>query len=583
MIDPREPHGAEPTSASHRAPTAVDAVAEAYVERLAEVSPEFALYSGLPGRAGALDDYSPAGADALAELRAEALAALAATASADDVDRVTIVAMRERFGVEEELHEAGEDLRALNNIASPIQTIRDTFDNHPMATTGDWEDFASCLRAVPGALAGHRDSLRVAAARGHHPAARQVRACLKQAEDQAAEASSSFTTLIEGASLADGESLPAALTAELREAASLARAAYAEAARWLAAEVAPTATSDDAVGRERYELFSREFLGARIDLDETYEWGRERLAAIDAEQRAIAASLYGSGTTVAEALDRLGADASRQLHGTAALQAWMQETSDAAITALDGAQFDIPAPLRALECRIAPSSTGGIYYTAPSDDFSRPGRMWWSVPAGTQDFATWQERTTVFHEGVPGHHLQIGMQTLLRDELNSWRRHGCWVSGHGEGWALYAERLMADLGFQEDPADRMGMLDSQRLRAARVVLDIGVHLRKERPAELAALPGVGEGRWDAASAWEFLRANAAMDESFLRFELDRYLGWPGQAPSYAVGQRLWEEARDASLAAARAAGADDSLKAFHARALRLGSVGLDVMREALVA
>ena len=156
-----------------------------------------------------------------------------------------------------------------------------------------------------------------------------------------------------------------------------------------------------------------------------------------------------------EALDRLNNDPARVLHGTAALQEWMQSTADAAIAALDGEHFDIPAPLRTIECRIAPSATGGIYYTPPSDDFSRPGRMWWSVPEGTEDFVTWQERTTVFHEGVPGHHLQCGMQTHLREELNSWRRLACWVSGHGEGWALYAEQLMADLGFQDDPGDRM--------------------------------------------------------------------------------------------------------------------------------
>jgi len=320
---------------------------------------------------------------------------------------------------------------------------------------------------------------------------------------------------------------------------------------------------------------SRGSRGAVVDVDETYEWGRERLAAIDAEQRAIAERLYGPGVGVREALDRLDADPARTVHGTAALQKWMQETSDQAMTALDGVHVDIPAPLRTLECRIAPSTTGGIYYTGPSNDFSRPGRMWWSVPAGTEDFSTWQERTTVFHEGVPGHHLQVGMQTWLRDELNSWRRLACWVSGHGEGWALYAERLMADLGFQDDPGDRMGMLDSQRLRAARVVLDIGVHLGKRRPPELAGLPGVGEGAWDAGSAWAFLRHNVAMEESFLRFELDRYLGWPGQAPSYAVGQRLWEEARDRALANGA------SLKDFHTRALRLGSVGLDVLRQAL--
>ena len=256
-------------------------------------------------------------------------------------------------------------------------------------------------------------------------------------------------------------------------------------------------------------------------------------------------------------------------------------TADAAVAGLNGTHFDIPAPLQRIECCIAPSSTGGIYYTGPSDDFSRPGRMWWSVPAGTTVFNTWQERTTVFHEGVPGHHLQLGMQTYLRDELNDWRRHLCWVSGHGEGWALYAERLMADLGWQDDLGDRMGMLDSQRLRAARVVLDIGVHTGKHRPAELAALPGVGEGKWDRDSAWAYLTHNVAMAEGFLSFELERYLGWPGQAPAYAVGQRLWESIRDDAAAKAAREGKEFSLKEFHSRALAIGSVGLDVLREAL--
>jgi uncharacterized protein (DUF885 family) len=135
---------------------------------------------------------------------------------------------------------------------------------------------------------------------------------------------------------------------------------------------------------------------------------------------------------------------------------------------------------------------------------------------------------------------------------------------------------MADLGFLEDDGDRLGMLDAQRMRAARVVLDIGVHLGLERPQRW------GGGRWDAETAWEFLQANVNMDEGFLRFELDRYLGWPGQAPSYKVGQRLWEAARDEATAAAAARGETLDLKAFHARALALGSLGLDVLRVALV-
>jgi uncharacterized protein (DUF885 family) len=209
----------------------------------------------------------------------------------------------------------------------------------------------------------------------------------------------------------------------------------------------------------------------------------------------------------------------------------MQDKSDAAVEALSSSHFDIPAPIRRLECRIAPTHEGGIYYTGPSEDFSRPGRMWWSVPQDVTWFGTWRETTTVYHEGVPGHHLQVG-QTVFRSQLlNRWRRLGCWVSGHGEGWALYAERLMADLGFLDDPADRFGMLDAQAMRAARVALDIGVHLGLPAPSEL------GGGTWDADKAWTFLTSHVNMAEGFLRFELDRYLGWPGQAPAYKVGER----------------------------------------------
>ena len=559
-----------------RTPTDVDAVAERYVDRLAALSPEFAVSTGLPGARDRLDGYSPEAADAFASLARDTLVEVDDAAPVDDVDHVTVAAMRERLGVDLEMTETGETLRCLDNIASPVQGLRDGFDNRPTATAQDWADFAACLRDVPRALSEYRESLTLAASRGDVAAARQVRAVIAQARDQAEESSSSYTALITGAATADGAPVPDSLAADLAAGSAAARAAFGETADWLASELLPRAGEVDGVGRERYELASRRFLGAVVDLDETYEWGRERLAAIDAEQRTIAERLYGPGTSVREALDRLDADPARRLHGTDALQAWMQETADGAIAALDGTHFDIPEPVRTIECRIAPNQTGGIYYTGPSDDFSRPGRMWWSVPAGTTDFATWQERTTVFHEGVPGHHLQLGVQTYLRDRLNSWRRLACWVSGHGEGWALYAEQLMADLGFQDEDGDRMGVLDSQRLRAARVVLDIGVHLGKERPAELASLPGVGEGVWDRDSAWAFLRHNVAMGEGFLLFELDRYLGWPGQAPSYAVGQRLWEQTRDACLARG------ESLKSFHTRALSLGSVGLDVMREALV-
>lgn len=564
-----------PTTAP-RLPTPIDALADDYVVTLARLDPIAATYLGVGVVDGALPDLSPAGHAARADAARAALRALDAASPVDDVDRVTAAAMRERLGLEVELAQAGELERDLNVFASPVQGVRDVFDVMATETHADWHVVADRLAAVPAALAGYTESLRRAAAAGHVAALRQVQACLAQALDLASAEGSFFTTLVATATVG---ARPVAATdprlaAALDDGAALARRAYGELADVLATELAPVAPTHDGVGRDRYALWSRYFLGARVDLDETYEWGRHELARIVAEQRRTARDV--GGATVEEAVAALDADPARRLIGTAALRAWMQRTADEAIAALDGTQFDIPAPVRRLECRIAPTHSGGIYYTQPSADFSRPGRMWWSVPPGVREFSTWRERTTVYHEGVPGHHLQIGQAVHRADVLNSWRRLACWVSGHGEGWALYAERLMADLGFLDDPGDRLGMLDGQRLRAARVVLDIGVHLGKPCPPEW------GGGTWDADAAWRFLSANAAMAEPFRRFELDRYLGWPGQAPSYAVGRRLWEGIRDDVAAAARATGAPMDLRSFHRRALDVGSVPLDVLREALL-
>ena len=587
------------------AKTELDRIADAYVDTVVRLSPMTATDIGADGDHSALDDFSPAGHAARADAAREALRQVEGAEVVGPNDAVTKAAMRERLGLQLELQEAGENYAEVNNIASPIQSIRMIFDLMPTATEDDWATIAARLGAVPAAVDGYLESIRYAAERPElpFPARRQIGIGVAQAEELAGD--DSFF-----GELATSPTAPEGLRGELAANAQEAAAAYGRLAEGLR-DVADRAEDSDAVGRERYQRFSRLFLGATVDLDETYEWGLEELARIVAEQEAVAAELYGPGTTPEEAMARLDADPARQLHGTDALQRWMQQTSDAAVDALAGVHFDIADELRSLECCIAPTQDGGIYYTGPTADFSRPGRMWWSVPPGVTEFSTWRELTTVYHEGVPGHHLQIG-QAVYRSAareprsplvdpgpqagpgsplveptrerqravvskpmdatpgLNRWRSLLCWVSGHGEGWALYAERLMADLGFLDDPGDRLGMLDSQRLRAARVVLDIGVHLGKPFPDVW------GGGTWNAEKAWPFLRKNVNMAEGFVRFELDRYLGWPGQAPSYKIGQRLWEQARDE--AAARS-GFD--IKDFHRRALDLGSVGLDVLRDAL--
>jgi uncharacterized protein (DUF885 family) len=543
-----------------RPATAVDAVAERYLETFAALDPCAATEMGIVGVDRDYDaditDYSPEGVAARADAARATLRELDSVAPDDDVDAVTIAAMRERLGIQVELHDAGLDVGELNVIASPLQAMRDVFDLMPTETEDDWRTVNTRMSRVPDRITGYAASLRAAVAAGHPPAVRQV----ARGIEQAGTIQQIFLDMV--ADAAPGND---ALHAELQESALAAAGAYSELAAVLREEIGPRARGDDAFGRDAYRLFSRVYLGAEIDFDETYKWGLDLVQSVVAEQESVAHRLY-PGSSVAEALSRLDEEPRYVVEGTDNLQSWMQELSDRAVDALADTHFEIAHPLRNLECRIAPTQTGGIYYTGPSEDLTRPGRMWWSVPPGVDTFHTWAETTTVFHEGVPGHHLQIGRAVVLADQLNRWRRLGCWVSGHGEGWALYAERLMAELGWLDDAGNRMGMLDAQRFRAARVVIDIGVHCGMTAP---------DGGVWDAERAWVFLQSHSAMKEANLRFELDRYLGWPGQAPSYAVGQRIWQQLRDEIV------GGGVLLKEFHRRALDLGGLPLDVLRSAL--
>ncbi len=554
-----------------RTPSALDAIADAYVDEVARLDPFAATSIGVPGHEHEITDLSPAGFDERAAAARSVLARLAEVPDADDVDAVTRAAMTERLGLELELDAALLSRAQVNNIASSLQT-QSVFDLMATDTTEDWEAICDRLDRMPEAMRAWEETLREAAAAGYVSARRQLELGAEQARGYADPAGGYFATL--GAKAPTDDAVRRRVTAGV-EAAS---AAYRDIADVLESLV-PQAPVEDAVGRDAYRLSSRVFLGQEVDLDETYAWGVEELRRIIAEQEQVAARLNdryrtGAGTDVAAARAALDADAARTLHGTTALQEWMQATADRALADLAGTHFDIPEQIRRLECCIATTGSGGIYYTPPSADLSRPGRMWWDVPRETTEFHTWSETTTVYHEGVPGHHLQCGIQTLQASTLNRWRALLCWVSGHGEGWALYAERLMEQLGYLDDDGDRLGMLDAQRMRAGRVVLDIGLHLGLPMPEGVVGSAG---GAWTYEKAWEFMTPNWGMAPAEQRFELHRYLGWPGQAPSYKLGQRLWEQLR----AEQTTPGDEASVRGFHRRALELGSLPLSVLTGAL--
>ncbi|MDO5729268.1 MAG: DUF885 domain-containing protein [Actinomycetaceae bacterium] len=579
-----------------RTTTELDTVADRYVDDLAEFSPSFAIDLGRPLPSRAIEDFSAEGQAQWLDLIERVQREVDATTPVDHIDEVTTEALIQSLNIEQALLEAGEYLGELNNIASPVQSIRDGFTMMPQETAAQWDDIVRRVEAVASAYDEYRSALIDASERGRFPTRVQVQAVIHDLGQQVSN-NNPFERMIDD--LEQTEHAPEFLD-RLRSATHQATGATRKFQAWLAETIAPQAINEDAVGRERYLLHSAQFLGTRIDPDDTYAWAEEELARIHTEQQTIVNDLYGEGTSVHEALKRLNDDPTYQVHGIAALKKWMQETSDRAVEDLAGEHFTVTDDMRALECMISPAGDGGIFYTAPSDDFSRPGRMWWAVPPGQEIFHTWQEKTTVYHEGMPGHHMQLSRAVAQKDTLNSWRRNACWFSGHGEGWALYAEDLMDHLGYLSDPAERLGMLDAQRLRAARILVDIGVHLAKERPsrtyldrigvseeaystalsnspyADLGA-SSAKEGIWDRNDVWAFMATNVAMLPAFLQFETTRYLGWPAQASSYKVGQREWERARDDYLATNSGA----TLRDFHDEALGHGGLPLSALRTAL--
>jgi uncharacterized protein (DUF885 family) len=540
-----------------------------FVRQYATLDPISATFAGVAGDETALTDYSPDGHRERAAHAAEAVRAIEACEPKDESQRAAKAHFLERVRLELEIYEAGQETGNINVIASPIQAVRQVFDLMPASNADEWAVIAERMAAVPEALAGIKRSLLDAADRGVLAARRQVTKVAEQCSTWAGS-ESFFGTMIEGARDVEG-----APHAQLATAAQAATEAYAEMAGFLQSELAERAPVKDAVGEDVYQLWSRYFLGTKLNLREAYEWGWAEFFRIEKEMTAVAERIK-PGSTLAEAAAALDADPRYLVHGQRPFEQWMQRLSDAALAELRGVHFDIPDQLMRLDCKIAPPGGGvGAYYTGPSDDFSRAGAMWWSVPADKEEFSTWREVSTVYHEGVPGHHLQIATAVHQAESLNQYQRLFGWVSGYGEGWALYAERLMQDLGYLTDDGYLMGMLEAHLFRAARVIIDIGMHLELEIPAG----SGFHDGeRWTPELGLEFMLTRTITDAVHVHDEIDRYLGWPGQAPSYKLGERSWLQLRDE---ARRREGESFDIKDFHMRALRRGALGLDNLAESL--
>ncbi|MGY1744419.1 DUF885 domain-containing protein [Blastococcus sp. SYSU D00695] len=548
------------------------AVADRYVAALSALDPLVA--TSLGQAADGLPDTTPDGLEERAALARHALAELAAAPADGAGARRCARLLRERLGDELARHEAGEDLRELSHLFSPLHAIRQAFMLMPAETEEDWSLLARRVARVPEAYRGVVTTLREGARRGLLVAPRQVRAVADQLD--AWLAGPWFAGLVAAG--------PPALRRDLDAAATSADDAVAEVRDFLRGEyLARAEGTPDAVGRDRYALAARRWTGADLGadgrLEEAYAFGWAEHRRLLAEQRRAAAEVL-PGATPREAMRRV-AEHGPAVDGVEGARAYLQGVMDRAIDALDGVHFDIAPPLRRVEAVVSPpGSAAGAYYTPPSQDFSRPGRTWLPV-LGRERFPLWDLVSIWYHEGVPGHHLQLGQWVLRSGELSTFQTSVGMVGADIEGWALYAERLMDELGHLTEPWARLGHLDGQQLRAMRVVVDLGLHLGLRVPEDADGVLADARGRpWTPELARAFLGEHSGSTTAFLDSELVRYLGVPGQAIGYKLGERAWLAGR---AAARRARGAAFDLRSWHMAALSQGSLGLDDLESELAA
>ncbi|MGA4984200.1 DUF885 domain-containing protein [Streptomyces cellulosae] len=550
-------------------------VADAYVDELIALDPITGTYLGVKESSSRLPDLSPAGQEAVADLLRATLARLDEAerrpGADSDAERRCARLLRERLTAELAVHEADEHLRAVGNLGTVAHAVREVFTVTPAETEEDWRAIAERLRAVPAALGGYRESLALGLERTLYAGPRPTATFVGQLGEWAdtGEGRGWFEDFAAAG--------PDALRAELDEAARAATAAVAELRDWLRDVYAPAVEgAPNTVGRERYARWSRYYNGTDLDLDEAYAYGWSEYFRLLGEMKKEAEKILPGAETPWVALAHLD-EHGRHIEGVDEVRDWLQGLMDQAIDALDGTHFDLAERVRKVESRIAPpGSAAAPYYTPPSEDFSRPGCTWLPTMGMTR-FPVYDLVSTWYHEGVPGHHLQLAQWVHVAENLSRYQASVGMVSANCEGWALYAERLMDELGFLTDAEQRLGYLDAQMMRATRVIVDIGMHLELEIPADSPFHPGE---RWTPELAQEFFGGHSSRPADFVESELTRYLTIPGQAIGYKLGERAWLLGRE--KARERHGDAFD-LKAWHMAALSQGSLGLDDLVDELAA
>lgn len=545
--------------------TTVFDLADRLVDELCELRPTLATVIGVKGHDHEWGDLGLASIEAERELATRYRSAFAEHVGSPHFGdrlaaRVSLTTLEESLAADD----AGDRYRDLRHLGCTFHELRNVFDVMPKDTAEGWDNIVARLGSIGEAFGGYIEVLDEGLRRGVTVARRQAESVASQADALAGEGSA-LLLLLDEARVAGHR------TDLLERAVGVARSEAGRFASWLRRTYMAHASPDDAVGDELYRHAADRLVGVSVDPEAAYEWGWEELHRLLGEMEKVGERIV-PGARWEEVREYLENDPATTVDSTRELVEFVSELLATAVEQLAGTHFDVPDAIRPITVQVAPPGGPlGVYYLAPSEDLSRPGGVWYSV-GDQRTFPLYQHASTAYHEGFPGHHLQIATALHRKDSLSRAHRLLTWYAGYGEGWAMYAEVLMGELGYLQDHSYHFGMLAKQLYRAARVVVDIGLHLKKRIPE---ASPMMAGEQWAFESAVEFMRVYGFRTPAQAEAEVLRYLGWPGQAIAYKLGEREILSIREETRARL---GPGFDLREFHAAVLDHGTMRLDHLR-----
>ena len=433
----------------------------------------------------------------------------------------------------------------------------------PFTTVKDYDDFITRMKNFPAQIDGTIGFMRQGMAKHLMPpkfllgkVAEQAKQIASQKPEESPFAQP-LSKLPEGFSAADKERIRTALLAVIRD---QVLPAYTRFATFVEKEYAPAGRTDVGVwslpdGDARYAARVLRSTTTTMTPEEIHQLGLREVARIEGEQLQIAKQLgFADLKSFNAALDANPALKAKSGDELVSLYRQHIEEMQAKLPQLFGRLPKAKVEVVAMEDYRAASAAGADYIQGTPDG-SRPGK----VNVNTHDATsrkTINVETTAYHEGVPGHHMQISIQQEL-PTLPPFRQQGG-NTAFVEGWALYSERLGREVGFYKDPYSLYDHLQDEMLRAIRLVVDTGLHYK----------------HWTREQVVQFFHDHSAIDEVEVQSETDRYIVWPGQALGYKIGQLKILELRDR---AKQALGDRFDIRAFHDEVLGAGSLPMDVL------